>query len=102
MLDSGCTRHSSNCPKYFVNFTEENDSVKICIKDAIQSMGFVNVKSDFVVNVVSPRLVLKDVSYIPDITYNLTSISAAQIYWFCDVVNNNKNLTTKRNHCVCP
>lgn len=78
VLDSGCSRHLSNCQEYFVGFTEKTSSVQIFNKEIIQSKVTGTIKIDSIVNRVICNLVLKHVIYIPDIIYDPTSMSVGR------------------------
>lgn len=78
ILDSGCTKHMANCREFFCEFKPESGTIQVGNNEFIRSEGIGTVKVATVVRGVKKIVVLTDVLLVPEIAYNLISISQAR------------------------
>ena len=78
IIDSGCTNHMCNKKDIFFNYNELSNPVSVQVGDGktVRGIGKGNVWLDLKLPYSGPKkCILQDVYYVPDLAYNLVSVS---------------------------
>lgn len=78
LLDSGCTKHMANCREFFCDFKPNSGTIQVGNNEFIRSEGSGNIKVTTIVRGVKKNVILSDVLLVPDLAYNLISVSQAR------------------------
>lgn len=75
ILDSGCTRHMTNCQDRLINFKNESGNIKMVNNDYIESIWYELMELVAAVDRKLNEITLRNVLDVPDIPYNSISVS---------------------------
>lgn len=87
MMDSACTKHMANRREYFVDFTPGHGVVQVGNNETIQSYGTGSVRVLGTSNGQRNYVTLHNVAYVPEIMFNLISVSRVRRKGFRIVID---------------